>query len=336
MPGRCPRSRLPRLALTVAALGSVMLLATDLAGAAITAGTKPPSHESEEAVRWGFVIGIGAAAALLLLCSLIGRITGKLHISRLVIGTDNRVSTSKTIPFTWTIVVAAGLVALVYASLIGHDQPLQATNDAGVVGQYALLFGGPLGAAILAKAIVNKQVAENPGSKSEGQPSATDLVTNDAGQGDLGDFQYVVFNLVALVYVVGTLLTDPAGGLPHVPDVLLGLTSVSAVGYIGKKALVPVGTVTGTLNPTSGPSGTTMVTITLDGLAPAEQPATTPWWVRFGDAEPGDLVAAAVTSGGARLERAAPAIDPAPQQPVNVTVTGSDGTSVTAGKYVYT
>ena len=48
-----------------------MLLATDLAGAAITAGTKPPSHESEEAVRWGFVIGIGAAAALLLLCSLV-------------------------------------------------------------------------------------------------------------------------------------------------------------------------------------------------------------------------------------------------------------------------
>ena len=141
MSGPCPRSRLPRLALTVAALGTVMLLATDLAGAAITAGTKPPSHESEEAVRWGFVIGIGAVAALLLLCSLVGRITGKLHISRLVIGTDNRVSTSKTIPFTWTVVVAAGLVALVYASLIGHDQPLQATNDAGVAGQYALLFG---------------------------------------------------------------------------------------------------------------------------------------------------------------------------------------------------
>ena len=72
--------------------------------------------ESEEAVRWGFVVGMRASAALLLLCSLVG-VTGKLQISRLVIGADNRVSTSKTVfSFTWTIVVAAGLVALVYAT----------------------------------------------------------------------------------------------------------------------------------------------------------------------------------------------------------------------------
>src|SRR3954447_12673712 len=147
-----------------------MLVATDLAVAASAGGPKPPSHESEEAVRRGFVIGIGGAAILLLLFLLVGNVGRTVDLSRLVIGDDGRVSTSKTIPFAWTIVVAAGLVALVYASLIGHNQPLQATNDAGVVGQYALLFGGPLGAAILAKGIVTKQVAENPGSKPKGSP----------------------------------------------------------------------------------------------------------------------------------------------------------------------
>jgi hypothetical protein len=113
---------------------------------------------------------------------------------------------------------------------------LVTTGRSGVVGQYAVLFG----AAIAAKGIVNQQVSNNPSAKSQaGSPSPGDLVNDDAGNTDLGDLQYVLFNLVALVYVVGSVYVSPLHGLPKIPDVLLGLTSVSAAGYVGKKAFTP-------------------------------------------------------------------------------------------------
>jgi hypothetical protein len=186
-----------------------------------------------EAVRWGFVLALVVEGLLLLGLRLVG-----VRLAKLIIGDDGRVSTSKTIAVVWTFVVAAILLAIVYASFLDHSQALDATNASGVVAQYALLFGGPLGAAILAKGIVNNQVKANPKPPAD-SASAKDLVSNDVGDTDLGDFQYVMFNSVALVYVIGTLLHDPISGVPHIPDVLLGLTSVSAVGYVGKKALPP-------------------------------------------------------------------------------------------------
>jgi len=47
----------------------------------------------------------------------------------------------------------------------------------------------------------------------------------------------VLFNVVALVFFVGEFLSDPVAGLPTLPDLLVGLTSVSAIGYLGKKTL---------------------------------------------------------------------------------------------------
>lgn len=191
-------------------------------------------HETGEAVRLGFLIGIGLEALVIVLLVFLTRVP----MSTLVVGKDKRVSTSKTVAAAWTLIVAAALLALVYADLLGHPQALSATEAAGVVGQYALLFGGPLGAAILARGIVVGQVGKNPAVKPAAtSTSPSDLVLNDAGNTDLGDFQYVLFNAVALVFVVGMLLRNPASGLPHIPEVLLGLTSVSAVGYVGKKAL---------------------------------------------------------------------------------------------------
>jgi hypothetical protein len=221
-----------------AILGVLALAA--LPTAAWAAGATDPAalHAATRSVRWGFVIGLGAEIAMLGVLALFG-----VPVLTFLIGHDKRVSTSKTIAVIWTLVVAGALIALVYASLRNHPEALDATDAAGVMGQYALLFGGPLGAAILAKGIVTSQVKKDPAAKPPATSTGpTDLILNDAGEADLGDFQYVLFNAVALLFVVGMLLHEPVKGLPHIPDVLLGLTSVSAVGYVGKKALPPAGT----------------------------------------------------------------------------------------------
>ena len=284
---------------------------------------------SDRAVRWGLLIGFGGALALAVGAELVGAGQG------ILIGTDGRVSTSKTVAAIWTLIVVAGLIGLVYADLVGHPEALHATNDSGVVGQYALLFGGPLGAAIAAKGIVTKQVNDNPSAKSTASSTGiSDLLLDDAGNTDLGDFQYVVFNLVAMIFVIGNLLVHPSLGLPRLPDVLLGLTSVSAVGYVSKKAVTPAAVATGKLVPDHGPVSTP-VQITLNGLSPSTE-LKSPLWVRFNE-HLGAISQISVKdeTGTAIVSGSAPAIDPAPRLPVKVTVITAIGNVIDAGTFTY-
>jgi hypothetical protein len=59
----------------------------------------------------------------------------------------------------------------------------------------------------------------------------------DDGTTDLGDLQYVIFNLITAVYFVAQFVNPNGSGLPTIPGTLLGLTSVSASLYVGKKAV---------------------------------------------------------------------------------------------------
>jgi hypothetical protein len=47
----------------------------------------------------------------------------------------------------------------------------------------------------------------------------------------------VIFNLITAVYFVAQFVKPDGTGLPTIPDTLLGLTSVSAGLYVGKKAV---------------------------------------------------------------------------------------------------
>ena len=206
-------------------------------------------HEAAEAGRWAFLIALMAlAVGLPLLILVVGGIFTKFRnvanllpwtvVGGAIVGEDNRVSTSKTVALIWTYAVASALLSLVIAKWMGHGGALSAQSENGLQANYALLIGGPLGAAILAKAVVVGQLEAGTTSKAEGdQPAASQLVTNDAGATDLGDLQYVLFNTVALVFFFGEFLRVPQEGLPALPDLLVGLTSVSAVGYLGKKVL---------------------------------------------------------------------------------------------------
>jgi hypothetical protein len=199
----------------------------------------------------------------------------------MLVGTDNRVSTSKTTAAVWTYLVAGSMLGFVVAKLFGYPHALENMMHSDLAGQYGLLIGGPLGAAVAAKGIVSNQVSKNSAAKTPGtELSSVQLVQNDAGEADLGDFQYVLFNLVAMVYFLGTIIESPMAGFPHIPDILLGLTSVSAAGYVAKKAL-PTTAPTASLA-TQKAAANTLIRITGTGLLIAEEPQTTALSVLFG------------------------------------------------------
>jgi hypothetical protein len=320
-----------------AGLGLAVLLgllwpeAARAGGATTMPATIIPKDEASEAVRWGFLIGIGVDLAVLALAW----VTNAKPL-KLIVGTDNRISTSKTIATVWTLVVAAALLAFVYANVIGHPHPLDVTNEGGRVGQYALLFGGPLAAAILSKAIVSKQTSEAGGERNPGaSPQLRNLIANDEGETDLGDLQYVLFNLVALVYVLTTmLLHEPANGLPHIPDVLLGLTSVSATGYVGKKLLPPSAGAEAEIAPRHSAVGLP-VKVTVNGVAKPKGAQVT-FRVLFGAGDKGQTIGATVSPAEKVIFEVNvspdPAVAPLPAQ-VPVTVITEGGTLLEAGNF---
>jgi len=118
----------------------------------------------------------------------------------------------------------------------------------GLSGGYLILLGIPASAAVAAKAITQSKddsgtapktvAAVDPSAKVTTKAAArvAQIFSGDDGTTDIGDFQYVIFNLVTAVYFVAEFVRPSVQGLPVIPDTLLGLTSVSAALYVGKKA----------------------------------------------------------------------------------------------------
>jgi hypothetical protein len=319
------------LGLTVV-LGLLLPEAARAGGATALPAAIIPKDEASEAVRWGFLIGVGLDVAVLA----IAWVTNVKPL-KVIIGTDNRISTSKTVATIWTLVVAAALLAFVYANAIGHPHPLDVTNEGGRVGQYALLFGGSVAAAILAKTIVGKQTGEAGGERnSAASPQLRNLIANDEGETDLGDLQYVLFNMVALIYVLTTmLLHEPANGLPHIPDVLLGLTSVSATGYVGKKLLPPPAAATAVIAPPVAGAARSPVTVTVEGVAKPKGAEAT-FRVLFGPGDKGQTIGAPVSPAGQAIFQVDASPEPAPAAlpaSLPVTVITEGATLLEAGNF---
>ena len=157
-------------------------------------------------------------------------------LGALISGTDNRISTSKTVAFAWTMAIVFGLLSLVVAVWLGDSAPWDLQVSRGLQDEYLLLLGGPYAAAILAKyATTQQQDSKTAGPVGGAAP--TQLVTNDSGDTDLGDFQYVLFNVVGLVFFFGKFIGHLSDALPFLPSVLTGLMLTSAGGYSAKKLL---------------------------------------------------------------------------------------------------
>ena len=313
-----------------------MSLAQATAGSQAHMPPRPAFHEADEAGRQGFLIAVLALVLPTAIAWFVSRRAahsrGTLHLAtgfrRLLVGDDNRVSTSKSFAVVWTYLLAAALLSVIVAKWMDHAGAFIATLGTGLDGQYGLLIGGPLGAAILARGIVGSQVSNDPAAKtmSPDKPVLSQLITNDKKNVDLGDLQYVIFNLLAVVFFVGTLLDAPHAGLPRLPDILLELTSVSAVGYVAKKAL-PVGV---SAQLVASAAAGAQLTISGTGLLSGGQVQ-----VQFGTVAP--VAAAGNTINGVDVIDVVVPPRPAGQQdPVDIVVITAGNARVTAGRFAWT
>lgn len=159
----------------------------------------------------------------------------------LYLGKDNRASSSKAVALAWTYAVVYGLVSLLMAKLLGSGQAWDKQIDKNLQEEYLLLLGGPYAAAVIAKYTV---VGTAGGTAKTTDPQASpardakSLIADDEGDTDLVDFQYVLFNLVALAFFLGNFIPDLLDAFPELPDLLVGLALTSATGYAAKKAAV--------------------------------------------------------------------------------------------------
>jgi hypothetical protein len=169
-------------------------------------------------------------------------------IARFLVGRDNRYSKSKLQIAMWFGIVIVSYLGALYLrwwtsipSLIGGvDIP---ENLLLLSGISALSFAGAKGIAqgkqnrAAAAGVVAKPPADQPRFPS-------DLVSDDSGQPDIGDFQMVVITLIAVgVYVVQifdflSLLNMTAQvSMPDVDPTLLGIFGISHGTYLTKKAV---------------------------------------------------------------------------------------------------
>ncbi|PIL39189.1 hypothetical protein CR103_13960 [Massilia psychrophila] len=188
--------------------------------------------------RWASLLA--AAASLLLIAFIfIGKPT------TLILGEDNRYSTSKFQAALWFWLVISGYIAIVF-----HRMNAAGWNYIGGVDippNLLLLSGISVLTYAGAKAITNSQI-EDAASKGEvartraDEPAVKNLVTSKGDRVDLGDYQMVVITILAVVvYAVGVVefmehiefrreIT-----MPDVDATLLAIFGLGQAAYLGKK-----------------------------------------------------------------------------------------------------
>jgi hypothetical protein len=198
------------------------------------------------------LIGLGAAFAIV--AGVAAAATGG-RPWRFLVGDDNRMSNSQTQMVLWF-----GVVAVVYgAALIlrawflgwGFIGGISMTaNVLAMTGLSGLSFGAAKVVAVQKSA---SAAAAAPGAATAAagpatQPRFTDLVLNDFGDADLGDFQMILISGAAtLIFACAsweflTLLDIvKTTQLPDIDTALLGAFGIGQGAYLIKKAALPDG-----------------------------------------------------------------------------------------------
>jgi hypothetical protein len=230
-----------------------------------------------DATREGVAFACGVLALGLLLLNLCGG-AKSFGLWRGVIGKDGRVSTSKATTGLWTLLVAFALAYLTARTWFQGESGLfdgfmpgaNATEKATPIwDDYLVVLGGPFAALVLARGIVSTKVQNQTVQKTtadDGTAQLKQLLSDDSGNVSLVDSQYLLFNIVALTYVIVGFAST--GQLPAIPAILLALTGSSAATYVVNKALTNERpTITGVM-PSSFRPGERVV-ITGNNLLPA-------------------------------------------------------------------
>jgi hypothetical protein len=173
---------------------------------------------------------------------------------RFAVGNDNRMSNSQTQMVLWFGVVAMiyGATLILRAWFLGWEFMggiSMTTNVLAMTGLSGLSFGAAKVVAVqkAASAAAAPGVAPAPAAAAT-RPRVTDLVLNDYGTADLGDFQMILISGVATVIFAAAsweflTLVDivKTTQLPDIDTALLGSFGIGQGAYLIKKAALPNG-----------------------------------------------------------------------------------------------
>jgi hypothetical protein len=188
--------------------------------------------------RHAFSIAVAVDVAILTVLAAINWHGGRTGLLGYVQGRDRRLSTGLTQAALWTIALTMTLLYFTLLDFFSTNESYDFTETVGgnLQQQYLFLLGGPFAAAAAARVLTGGKVEDGTLQKVDSTPQVRDVVTDDGGQGNLPDAQFFAFNVVALTWFALTLWQTP-DKLPTLPNVLVGLTSLSALGYATAKAV---------------------------------------------------------------------------------------------------
>ncbi|MGH2937338.1 MAG: hypothetical protein ACRDPE_04370, partial [Solirubrobacterales bacterium] len=178
--------------------------------------------EGKGSTREQEVFGDLCALALLLIFTALIANLGE-TLGGLVVGQDKRVSTSKVQALIWTYAIGGVLFSIVASHWVGFEDGYKAITAPGFEwAPYLVLLGGPFLAAVAARGLTGSQVASGQAAKPPAKDGASvkQVFTDDDGNTDLIDSQYLLFNLIAVVFFVVSFLIKPGAGMPVIPTIL--------------------------------------------------------------------------------------------------------------------
>ena len=155
----------------------------------------------------------------------------------LIVGADNRTSTSKLQFVLWTYSVGWALFAL----LLMGARNFEGIFDRTFKPEYLVLLGAPATALVFAKYITTSRSEAGEIDKTTAEDTRRleslvgQVVSDDENRGDISKFQYFLFNLLALGYFFARFTDSPRAGLPTLPSTLVALTGSSALLYVARK-----------------------------------------------------------------------------------------------------
>jgi hypothetical protein len=183
--------------------------------------------------------GVVALAALAL--TAVGKSTYGLW--RMIIGRDHRVSTSYVTTALWTWLLAFLLAYFTARTWFDGEEDMftgvqPGSDSTSVWDDYLVLIGGPFAALIFARGLVSAKVSDQSIQKTvadDGTANLRQALTADDNAISLVDSQYLIFNVVAFVYIIVGLAST--NRLPAVPGLLMALTGSAAATYVLNKAV---------------------------------------------------------------------------------------------------
>lgn len=229
--------------------------------------TPVPGHFAAEQA-WAAVTVVGAVLVVVWLLPSMWRTARRAH-GGLITGEDNRYSTGKVIAVGWTILVAWMVVTEAYIAVKASSTTF-ADLLSGASDLYFVFLGGPYAAAAFAKASTQSKISQGTLSKTPAAaPTPLDVIADDNGNVDVYDFQYTLFNLLALLIVAFSFGSHPGHGLPDIPQFLAILAGGAALTYTVNKTVASSGPQITSVTPENARIGDTITIVGMQLFASA-------------------------------------------------------------------